>query len=237
VDFGLNEDQEAFQAAVRAFAREKLAPGYLARAQSERFPWDVHYVQGLWRPELLFELLDASAGRAPDALAVADQHERLTYRELAERSKALAGWLVEQDVPAGSVVAVQTGNRAALAVAHFACSRADLTFVPLSTQWRKTELESLLRRSGVSVLVVPPPRKDVDFMATVEAMRADLPRLRRLPPRGRRAARPGAGRVHGGPPGPGLRADDRLGAGGPAGFRGRPRVPVPTPARCWPSSG
>jgi acyl-coenzyme A synthetase/AMP-(fatty) acid ligase len=76
------------------------------------------------------------------------------------------------------VVAVQTGNRVALAVAHFACSRADLTFVPLSTQWRKTELESLLRRSQVSVLVVPPPRKDVDFLATAEAIRGDLPNLR-----------------------------------------------------------
>jgi acyl-CoA synthetase (AMP-forming)/AMP-acid ligase II len=137
-----------------------------------------HYDQGLWRSDLLFELLDGYAERAPDALAVADQHERLTYREFADRSKALAGWLTEQDVPSGSVVAVQTGNRVALAVAHFACSRADLTFVPLSTQWRKTEMESLLRRSGVSVLVVPPPRKDVDFLATVEAMRADLDQLR-----------------------------------------------------------
>jgi cyclohexanecarboxyl-CoA dehydrogenase len=42
VDFGLNEDQAAFRAAVRAFAREKLASGYLQRAKSERFPWDVH---------------------------------------------------------------------------------------------------------------------------------------------------------------------------------------------------
>ena len=134
-----------------------------------------HYDQGLWRPELLFELLDAYAERAPDALAVADQHERLTYRELAERSKALAGWLIEQDVPAGSRVGVQTGNRAALAVAHFACSRADLTFVPLSTQWRKTEMESLLRRSrGVGAGACLLPGRTSTYLATVEAMRADL---------------------------------------------------------------
>jgi acyl-CoA synthetase (AMP-forming)/AMP-acid ligase II len=137
-----------------------------------------HYDQGLWRPQLLFQLLDARAERAPDALAVADQHERLTYRQLAERSTALAGWLIEQDTPPGSVVAIQTGNRAALAIGHFACSRADLTFVPLSTQWRRTEMESLLRRSRVSVLVLPPPRKDADFLATVNAMRDDLPELR-----------------------------------------------------------
>jgi acyl-coenzyme A synthetase/AMP-(fatty) acid ligase len=136
------------------------------------------YDHGLWRPDLLYQLLDRHADRAPDALAVADQHERLTYRELADQSAALASWLIEQDVTPGSVFAIQTGNRAALAVAHFACSRADLTFVPLSTQWRRTELESLLRRSRVSVLVVPPPRKDIDFLATVNEIRADLPELR-----------------------------------------------------------
>ena len=137
-----------------------------------------HYDQGLWRPQLLFQLLDEHASRTPDALAVADSRERLTYRQLAERSTALAGWLTEQDNPPGSVVAIQTGNRAALAIGHFACSRADLTFVPLSTQWRRTEMESLLRRSRVSVLVLPPPRKDADFLATVNAMRDDLPELR-----------------------------------------------------------
>jgi acyl-CoA synthetase (AMP-forming)/AMP-acid ligase II len=136
------------------------------------------YDQGLWRPDLLFQLLDQHADRAPDALAVADQHERLTYRELADQSTALAAWLAGQQVAPGSVFAIQTGNRAALAIAHFACSRADLTFVPLSTQWRRTEMESLLRRSRVSVLVVPPPRKDIDFLATVKEIRDDLPQLR-----------------------------------------------------------
>src|SRR6202046_2477824 len=137
-----------------------------------------HYDQGLWRPRLLFQLLDARADLTPDALAVADQHERLTYRQLAERSTVLAGWLVEQGTPPGSVVAIQTGNPVALAIGHFACSRADLTFVPLSTQWRRTEMESLLRRSRVSVLVLPPPRKDTDYLATVKRMREDLPELR-----------------------------------------------------------
>lgn len=137
-----------------------------------------HYEQGLWRPELLFELLDGHVSRTPDALAIADQHERLTYREFADRSMALADWLIEQDAAPGSVFALQTGNRVALAIAHFACGRADLTFVPLSTQWRRTEMESLLRRSGASVLVVPPARKDIDFLAAVNAMRDELPALR-----------------------------------------------------------
>ncbi len=137
-----------------------------------------YYEQGLWRPETLTDLLDTQVRRTPGALAVADQHERLTYAEFAGRSAAFAGWLIENEVGPGSVVAIQTGNRVSLALAHLACSRADLVFVPLSTHWRRTEMESLLRRSGVSVLVLPPATEQTDFFATVNAMRDDLPRLR-----------------------------------------------------------
>ncbi|MDT7711214.1 MAG: cyclohexanecarboxylate-CoA ligase [Pseudonocardiales bacterium] len=133
--------------------------------------------QGIWLDTPLYRLVDAHAERTPDALAVADQHERLTYAELVARSSAFARWLAAQDLPAGSIVASQTGNRVALAVTHLACNRADMTFLPLSTQWRRTELESLLRRSGVAVLVLPPPYKGVDFFSMVEEMRSELPRL------------------------------------------------------------
>ena len=137
-----------------------------------------YYEQGLWREQTLCDLLDGHVRRTPGALAVADQHERLTYAEFAERSAAFAGWLISRDVEPGSVVAIQTGNRVSLALAHLACNRADLVFVPLSTHWRRTEMESLLRRSGVSVLVLPPATGQTDFFATVNAMRGDLPRLR-----------------------------------------------------------
>jgi acyl-CoA synthetase (AMP-forming)/AMP-acid ligase II len=137
-----------------------------------------YYERGLWRPETLCDLLDAHVRRTPGALAVADQHERLTYAEFAERSAAFAGWLISRQIQPGSVLAIQTGNRVSLALAHFACSRADLVFVPLSTHWRRTEMESLLRRSGVSVLILPPATGQTDFLATVDAMRGDLPRLR-----------------------------------------------------------
>ncbi|WP_068401933.1 acyl-CoA dehydrogenase family protein [Kribbia dieselivorans] len=40
--FGLTEDQLAIRNAVRTFARADLAPGYLERATSTEFPWEVH---------------------------------------------------------------------------------------------------------------------------------------------------------------------------------------------------
>lgn len=40
--FEATEDQAALRKAVREFARAELAPGYLARAKSEEFPWELH---------------------------------------------------------------------------------------------------------------------------------------------------------------------------------------------------
>jgi cyclohexanecarboxyl-CoA dehydrogenase len=42
MDFGLDPDQRAVRDSVRKFARAELAPGYLERAKSSVFPWDVH---------------------------------------------------------------------------------------------------------------------------------------------------------------------------------------------------
>jgi cyclohexanecarboxyl-CoA dehydrogenase len=42
VDFEPTDDQAAIRASVRKFARGELAAGYLERAKSEEFPWDLH---------------------------------------------------------------------------------------------------------------------------------------------------------------------------------------------------
>jgi cyclohexanecarboxyl-CoA dehydrogenase len=42
MDFGMTETQQELRDAVRNFARKHVAPGYLERARSDRFDWDLH---------------------------------------------------------------------------------------------------------------------------------------------------------------------------------------------------
>ncbi|MCW2763593.1 MAG: hypothetical protein JWR85_3794 [Marmoricola sp.] len=42
MEFGLTDDQLALRDAVRTYARTRLTAGYLARAKSEVFPWQLH---------------------------------------------------------------------------------------------------------------------------------------------------------------------------------------------------
>ena len=133
---------------------------------------------GAWTDRPLYCAFDDVAAGTPHALAVADQHERLTYAQLKERSLNLAAWLMEQHLGPGAAVALQCGNRVALAVAHLACDRADLTFIPLSISWRRAEMAHLLALARPEVLVVGPPVKGFDFLAAVQELRAELPELR-----------------------------------------------------------
>src|SRR6185437_821796 len=133
---------------------------------------------GAWIDRPLYAAVDEFAAANPDAPAVADQHERLSYAELCAQSSNLAAWLIEQDLPPGAPVALQCGNRVALAVAHLACDRADLLFIPLSVSWRRTEMTHLLELARPQILIVGPPAKDFDFFAAAQELRPALPELR-----------------------------------------------------------
>jgi len=137
-----------------------------------------YYRAGAWQERKLYEVVDEIADRRPDSVAVADQHERLSYRELTERSSSLARWLLEQDLADGDAVAIQSGNRTMLAVGHLACGRVGATFVPLATTWRQTEIAHLLRTAKAPVVIVPGAERGVDFLQIVNDVRGDLPDLR-----------------------------------------------------------
>jgi cyclohexanecarboxylate-CoA ligase/acyl-CoA synthetase len=137
-----------------------------------------YYRDGAWQERKLYEVVDEIADRRPDAVAVVDQHERLTYRELSDRSSSLARWLLDQALADGDAVAIQSGNRTMLAVGHLACGRVGATFLPLATTWRQTEIAHLLRTAKVPVVVVPGPDRGVDFLEIVQDVRGGLPDLR-----------------------------------------------------------
>ena len=141
---------------------------------------DVHRAAGFWSGRPLYSAVDEHAATRPDAPALADQHERLTYAELVRRSHALADHLLGLGLRAGDAVALQSPNRNAIGITHLACDRADLVFVPLSTAWRHRELGHLLATSRARVLVVPQATRGVDYMSVIDDLRPGLPELAHL---------------------------------------------------------
>ncbi|QSB03976.1 AMP-binding protein [Natronoglycomyces albus] len=77
------------------------------------------------------ERLDRHVATAPDAVALIDGQQRLTYRDLQQRAEEVAGALIEQGARPGELVALDLPRGAEAIVAILAVHYAGLAYVPL----------------------------------------------------------------------------------------------------------
>lgn len=99
------------------------------------------------------ELFAEQTARTPDALAVADKKQRLTYRELDERADQLAQRLQTLGVGPEICVAVCLERSAEMVVALLAVLKAGGAYVPLDPAHPKERLAFVLDDSQAQVLV------------------------------------------------------------------------------------
>ncbi|MBH1938650.1 amino acid adenylation domain-containing protein [Streptomyces sp. AV19] len=86
------------------------------------------------RPTVV-EMFRERARTRPDAVAVADEHRTLTYRQADELSAQLAHHLIERGLTAEQVVGISLGRSADMVIGLLGVLRAGGAFVPLDPQW------------------------------------------------------------------------------------------------------
>ncbi|UCG61429.1 MAG: acyl--CoA ligase [Candidatus Zixiibacteriota bacterium] len=101
----------------------------------------------------VFDLLSESAERFPDKPAVTHNNERLSFRQLYERSAALANRLRELGLPEGSRIALLFENSLEYATAFFAIFAADYVAVPMDTSLDEDSLRYVLTDCDARVLL------------------------------------------------------------------------------------
>jgi fatty-acyl-CoA synthase len=97
----------------------------------------------------------------PDATALVQGTRRVSYRELEQRSAALAGALAGSGVVAGDRVGYLGLNDIATFEALFATARLGAIFVPINTRLAPPEVAYLLGDCGPAALVVGPELEPV----------------------------------------------------------------------------
>ncbi|SEM10316.1 amino acid adenylation domain-containing protein [Streptacidiphilus jiangxiensis] len=102
------------------------------------------------------DLLERSFADHPDELAVSDERESLTYRELEERARAVAVRLRELGVGPDAPVALLAERSAALAVAIVAVLLADGAYLPLDPTWPAARVEYVLEQAAPRALLCDP---------------------------------------------------------------------------------
>ncbi len=107
-------------------------------------------------------LLEASARRAPDALAlVAPDGATLTYGELDQRASRLAGFLRERGVRAGDRVGLCLPKGRAAVTAIFGTMKARAVYVPVDPHGPAARNATILEDCQVSALLLDEQRDDV----------------------------------------------------------------------------
>ena len=101
-------------------------------------------------------LVERSARRWPESVALDGPGGPVSYRELDQRASRLAGWLAGQGVGPESVVAVALGRSAALAVAVLAIAKAGGAYLPADPSYPAARTEFLLADAAPVLLLAGP---------------------------------------------------------------------------------
>lgn len=142
--------------------------------------------RGWWGARTTWDLLAGTAERFPDALFVADEHRRLTFREGTAAVRRLARFMRGRSVGVGSVVAIQSGNGSAFVLLHHAAAFLGATTLPLPLQLRHGDLRRLLCDGDADLLVVPAEPyagttgHPYDFVREAVALRSSVPSLQEI---------------------------------------------------------
>ncbi len=113
------------------------------------------------RPErCVHELIARQAQRTPDALAVVDPSEELTYRQLDQRANALAWQLRELGVGPESRVGVCVRRGVDLMVGLLAVLKSGGAYVPLDPAHPRARTRRALDDAGVSIVLTDPVSAD-----------------------------------------------------------------------------
>ena len=110
-------------------------------------------------------LLDRTAGRFPERLAVASCHQqmRLTWAELSFEADRVARGLWSLDIRRGDRVGLWSTNCIEWIVMHMGCARAGAALVNVNPAYRSHELQFTLLRSRMKALFLWHKDKRADY--------------------------------------------------------------------------
>ena len=136
--------------------------------------------------ETLYESLLRSVDRvAPDRRALvglrnAEEWVELTYTDVINDIATVSTHLSGLGIGKGDVLCLQLPNWTEAVIYTYAASRLGAVVCPITTIYRRRELDFILRRTACKVLVVPSVYRGFDYAAMASEVAQDLPDLRHV---------------------------------------------------------
>ncbi|GGO95589.1 amino acid adenylation domain-containing protein [Wenjunlia tyrosinilytica] len=141
----------------------------LSEAERARILGDGHGPAGEIPSASITELFRAQAERTPDAVAVVFDGAPVSYRELDERSRALAHRLISSGVTPESRVVILQERSADLIVSILAVLEAGAVYAPLDVRSPASRMASVLADTAARVLLTDRAMLGHEFLASTPA--------------------------------------------------------------------
>lgn len=133
-----------------------------------------------WRPITIGDALRSAAAAAPDRPFVIEAEEakrRYSYREFDSLVDDLAAGLLTLGVGRGDLVTLWMTNKPEWALVWLATARIGAAVAPINTRYKTEEAAYIARQSQAKLMVAMDRYWDIDYLAMIREMRADLPDL------------------------------------------------------------
>ncbi|OLS40740.1 AMP-binding protein [Bacillus sp. MRMR6] len=134
---------------------------------------DDYISQGYWRNENIYSYLQDAVNCFPNKVAIVDPYDRLTYQDLNDQVKKLAGGLLSIGVKKGDVVSFQMPNWIECAVIHQAISMIGGVSNPIIPIYRNKEVKYILKQSNTKVLIVPATFRQFNYLEMARSILYD----------------------------------------------------------------
>jgi len=147
--------------------------------------------RGLWQGLTIGEMVERTARRLPDKVAIVLGDRRVRYAELVEASRRLAIGFARAGIGRGDRVVMQLPNTIDFVLTYLALNWIGAVPVMALRAHRHSEVRHFIGASGAVAYVVPDVAGGFDFRAMAVQMRAEFPALKLVAVSGE----PGAGQV------------------------------------------
>src|SRR6202011_1972215 len=109
------------------------------------------------------------------ALVVAHQNRRSSYRELVEEAELVARVLMSRGVRKGDRVGIWSPNRYEWVITQYATAAMGAILVNINPAYRTSELEYVLNQSGISFLILAAGFRQADYRAMLAEVKGRCP--------------------------------------------------------------
>ena len=132
--------------------------------------------------QTIFEDFRRTAARngPRDALVVRSQDKRFSWAELLEQVRLCARGLMARGVQKGDRVGVWSPNRYEWVVLQYATAAMGAILVNVNPAYKTSELEYVVKQSGMSLLIHAKQFRQSDFHGMVQQIRPKCPELREV---------------------------------------------------------